>query len=146
MAKRQFSPERLWKVLRFLVIVISILSGVLAFWNYIEYKHYDGEKNRLYKVLHPDTGISTHRYHLLKNKEKEGTVTENEKQLIKDYEKTYGGIDVDDVRRRIDDSRFLSSEKRKGFILFFCILIFLPLIFFGGTWFYRYLFPIKREG
>jgi hypothetical protein len=142
MAKRKFNVTRLYRLFRFLVIAISILSGILAFLNYRTLTHADKEAGRLIqeREILSRGEKSDMRDLLLLAKEREGRLTDSEKKEIEQYRKREA------LEREIDTYISISIRMGNQFVVFLSIAIGLPIIFFGGVGIYRYLFPVLKEG
>src|SRR4030042_2624019 len=141
MAKRKFNATRLYRLFRFLVIVISILSGILAFFSYRNITDSDKEVGRLSqesKIL-PRGDTSDIRYLLLVNKEREDRLTDSEKKEIDLYRKKKA------MEREIDYYLSISQRARNELPVFLSITVGLPIIFFGGVGIYSYLSPVVKE-
>jgi hypothetical protein len=139
MTKRKFSAERLYKLVRLIVIIISVLSGISAFLQYRLLAEYKSEFTELVKnndLLRDEVEITEKEY--------------NELFMLELQRKT-----TDKVKRQIEKLRKLISNKERIAFLIGCqgevekrifrcsiVAIGLPILFFGGVGIYRYLFPI----
>ena len=111
--KRKLSTRRLYKSVWVLVIVISILSGLLAFIHFENAKFY---RERVIK-------------------------SEEESPFPKATDKLFQNLRRDRLLAIIGARK----ESRRMALIFSAIAVGLPIIFFGGTGLYRYLFPIQKE-
>lgn len=103
---RKFNPKKLYKLIKILVIIITVLSWCLVLINNIESSKY-GELtdgcNRLYAV---------------------------------DYSFR------DKCMENLNSANLLQQNNSFTFSI---IGILLPLFFFGGTWIFRYIFPVAEK-
>lgn len=60
-----------------------------------------------------------------------------------EYSYCQGG-DTDFYRRCYETIHHFYSQAYEQFKTLLTITIFLPAFFFGGTWFYKYIFPVKK--
>lgn len=101
--KRKFSARRLYKLVRLLVIVIAIFSGIVAYINFRAVEYHAKEYDEAEKAKEP-------------------------------------------IRSDLKKQALLGEElANNNFSKYSVIAIGLPIIFFGGTGLYRYLFPIQKE-
>ncbi len=114
MSKRKFSGDRLYNLLKNLVIVITLLALFFAAVNYnqINSNEYKRESDKCYQE-HPN--------HM--SDQIEGALWSSCLSVASEVLK-------------------LQNDNLTRYSL---IVIILPLIFFGGTWLYKYLFPKKID-
>ena len=158
MVKRKFSPQRLYRLCRLLVIVISILLMILAFSQYKQSLYFKGE---LQKITEEQASRVFPKGYEQKDKEEVGKLRKIKVQDNKTGQTiSFAWIGKEDPTEkelqevfkqfRIDDSniRFFmtfQSELINNFRLLAGIAVVLPAIFYIGVGLYRYLFPILRE-
>ncbi len=108
---RKFSPKKLYKLAKILVIIITFLAVSIAVTNYSrinsnEFTKMVNECNKYYTLLPSDFTLRN--------------------SCIKT---AYDVLEL----------------QQDNFTHAGAIAILLPLIFFGGTWFFKYIFPIKNQ-
>ena len=112
---RRFSGERLYKLLRVIVIILTIMAILLA--SYLHNLYYGSD-------------------HFYAN----GTAQ---------CYKLWPDWNTNDIAGKAFANCFSTVQSLQiggqyAFDYTVCVAILLPLLFFGGTWLYKYLFPVKK--
>jgi len=139
MTERKFSTERLYKLVRLIVIIISVLAGILAFLQYRILTKYESQLKELIKnsdLLRDEVKIKEKEYDELFMAELQGKTTDIVKQQMEKYRKLISN------KERIDF--LIGYQGELGDRIFRCLIVAigLPILFFGGVGIYRYLFPV----
>ncbi len=121
MSKRSFSPSRLYKVARTLVIIITLFSALLGFYGY----YLEHATTRLADGFNTcDKEYDS----ILQNEERDSKVWNLEKNS-KD--------------KCIEEAIKNDDEFQTQTYTLIYISIFLPIFFFGSVRLYKYVFPLK---
>lgn len=121
MNKRKFKPENVYKLIRILVIIFTIGALTLAYLNNKSYHYYLDESNKEYAPCY-----------------------QKYPNYIKDQSESDKWINcVDNSFAHLDSQ--LASTSLNYFYQSLIVGIIVPVIFLGGTWLFKYLFPVVKE-
>ena len=139
MTERKFSAERLYKLVRLIVIIISVLAGISAFLQYRALTKYESQLTELIKdndSLRGEVKITEREYNELFMAELQGKTTDKGKRQMEKFRELISN------KERIDF--LIRYQGEAGDRIFVCSIVAIgfPILFFGGVGIYRYLFPI----
>ncbi len=120
---RQFSLSKSYKLLKWVVIIVTILS---VYFCYLSIKN----SEYFSKQFGIDSQFCSNKY----SKEERDKMTQEEKQsAFAELDGCYALLPDTDINLKVE------ADKNIGITL--AISVLLPILFFGGSWIIRYIFP-----
>lgn len=119
---RKFSPKKLYKLIKILVILITVVSLYLAY----DYP----------KLANQASKESTKAYKIC---------LDQYQSDLKNIPNLAQGFEDNCIKLASDSWTQISKDDSKNGVTALFIGILLPILFFGGTWLYKYLFPVKQS-
>lgn len=125
MVKRKFSGKRFYRLTKGIVIILMIVSGIqAAFWGIRKISFYDRFQKAFFTDCYEEAREDRQEFAEI------GLNLEIQKEH---YNNTLNAC------QEYEGAKF--DREKKIFNLYLIIFLGAPLFFFGGTWFFKYLFP-----